>query len=557
MYYYINVSFWELQHTFVTESISPKSFYLQQDFNLDYKPEGDTTDYLLLSTLEMDGEYTLKVDKNLLDESCLLAIDDSGVRFAYPKSIFYNKGQVFFGFASEKLKRLFIARAEMQLEVKCVEKYLSEFYLKNSQGSHLNVDVITGDASFIKNYQSLAVEEVKSENLYNKIKGAIVGFMVSVIERNSPKKQDATNQIKSIKNAFTGIHTAIMVNNSAISEEEMNHLSRTIDSGERAYRLLIGETNRFVILRQYLIELYRLSNLRVSLISSLQLSTADFGFENSLKREINNVEEELPASRSNEAQKERPNSAKSMHSKGSTRDRYKKSLRIKEKDLLRKLQESKAYDGTITTLFLRVSDISNELLEEVGKLTSSVESFSYPFLVDRQRLRIENIPNVSNAELDFCNIVVNIVVHMSSEKISDEYILNLITISANKFKQSMYSRTPEGSLIINCLREYWMYKHHKTLSFEIPEGLMLFSSLMGFFIKPFGFDQMGRYLDNRGIVDQRLAFLLWGAAIGYAAIPKTFTSLLYRNESYCRKLDGYLLTIRKSIGSSCNGTECS
>lgn len=98
-----------------------------------------------------------------------------------------------------------------------------------------------------------------------------------------------------------------------------------------------------------------------------------------------------------------------------------------------------------------------------------------------------------------------------------------------------------------CLFVYWKYKNNRVAGFEIPCSLPIFSSIMAFFVKPFGFDQMERFMQNRGINYKQYGFMLWGGAIGYASLPKTFTNLLYSNDNIYKRMDDFLFSLHRNI----------
>lgn len=101
-------------------------------------------------------------------------------------------------------------------------------------------------------------------------------------------------------------------------------------------------------------------------------------------------------------------------------------------------------------------------------------------------------------------------------------------------------------LILSTLRDFWLYKNQKTDSFDIPEQLPIMQAIMSFLIKPRGFDQIERFMLNRGYQMKKYAYLLWGCLIGYAAIPKTLTNML--NDRFQENiLDEYLSKIYDDI----------
>ena len=71
----------------------------------------------------------------------------------------------------------------------------------------------------------------------------------------------------------------------------------------------------------------------------------------------------------------------------------------------------------------------------------------------------------------------------------------------------------------------------------------ILQSIMSFFLKPFGFDQIERYMLNKKYTEKKYALMLWGAYNGYAALPKTFTTILYQQDSYYCGMDNFLQEI--------------
>ena len=125
----------------------------------------------------------------------------------------------------------------------------------------------------------------------------------------------------------------------------------------------------------------------------------------------------------------------------------------------------------------------------------------------------------------------------SNEPLSEEKILEFIQESGRKFKDFPVDDNANKDRILNSLTEYWLYKKQKNNQFSIPDNMPIFQSVMSFFIKPFGFDQIERYMINKNYIEKKYAFLLWGVCLGFAAMPKTFTNILYQNEVLARTID--------------------
>ena len=91
-----------------------------------------------------------------------------------------------------------------------------------------------------------------------------------------------------------------------------------------------------------------------------------------------------------------------------------------------------------------------------------------------------------------------------------------------------------------------IHKKQKADSFDIPKDLPLLQAIMSFLIKPRGFDQIDRFMLNRGYQLKKYAYMLWGATVGYASIPKTLTNIINANINE-NLLDNYLSSIYRAL----------
>ena len=87
MKYWLLIDSWNLMESFVTESISPYSFYQERGFgnNLSrfFKVGSEKINHLILSTREPVGEYAVEISDELLDVALQLG--------SYEKSVIYWK----------------------------------------------------------------------------------------------------------------------------------------------------------------------------------------------------------------------------------------------------------------------------------------------------------------------------------------------------------------------------------------------------------------------------------------------------------------------------------
>ena len=172
------------------------------------------------------------------------------------------------------------------------------------------------------------------------------------------------------------------------------------------------------------------------------------------------------------------------------------------------------YDATISSLFIRFSDNINDILKllKLSLVKDSKETDLFPNLsVLKNDIKIE-IENASLEEIVLYNIIFHLIVFNSNEKhnvISDSKIVELVERAGKEFGENEISKSEVGNQIMNTLRTFWMYKKQKADSFDIPTDLPLLQAIMSFFIKPRGFDQIDRFMLNRGYQLKKYAYMLW------------------------------------------------
>lgn len=216
MFYYIGINSWNLLESFVSESISPFSFYQVRGYgnNLSRYIDGtnERVNYLILSTKEIEGDYVLKVNEEILDKSNITPVKKSKTLFTYSKTIYYKKGAVAFLFSSNDLLESFVAESQILFEVKCIEKYKSEFVINTGKTKKpLVTDRIANSFSFQRH------EYIVQDNVYDRLKGMIVAYTHAMVFAEDPHEQRLSCQLRDLKNSFAGLNTQVMVSESAVS----------------------------------------------------------------------------------------------------------------------------------------------------------------------------------------------------------------------------------------------------------------------------------------------------------------------------------------------------
>lgn len=580
MLYYININSWNLLESFVSESISPFSFYQNRGYgnNLSrYMDEtNERTNYLILSTKEIKGDYVLKVSDDILDKSNLVPVKKCKTLYTYNKTIYYKKEAVAFLFSSRELLESLVAESQILFEVKCIDKYKSDFIVAASKALPLSTDIIENAISFQLH------EYIKQDSIYDRLKGMIVAYTRAIAFAKNPKEQSLMCMLRDLKNSFAGLNTQVMVSETAVLNES-KYIS-LIQTAKEAYKDTVNtRTNLFDILTQRFAEIVKLAKARAEEIfrnkpvcsASIRARLMDQKdvLENKLyslesKDGISDLIEELNSIKKQERDNgiklnkkreyfkkgsweyERKNYLKQEIKKYEDENYEFKSIKQQIADIRQRLSNiesgSYTYDTTLGDLFVRVSDIMNELISKAktsGETNGNIDYSCFSL----NNLAISINVQTSDEEKVFLDVIMNEALMGKLRVLSDEGVLSLIVESANKYKCLECSNTEKGKQILGTLREFWAYKHNQCSSFSIPDNLVVLKSLMAFFIKPFGFDQIDRYAQNRGIECKEFGYMLRGAIIGYAAFPKTFTDVLYANADIYIPMDEYLTVIHKLV----------
>lgn len=574
MKYYISINSWNLLESFVTESLSPFAFYSKRNFgnNLSrfISNSNEKINFLVFSTADNGGDYTIVVDDAILDTSSIKPVKGLKTIIVYNKTLYYKKGYVSFRFGSQALQDAFIAESQILFEVKCVDKYKKDFFIKAVKEKKASVTLRKLGESFSFEQQIL----IKGDNRFNIVKGAVVGYVRGALTTSGSSDLRLISMIKDIKNSFAGLNTQIMVNDSEVDHPE-DYIVKLKECQKTYNEVLNEKTNYFDILTQLFLEVRNLASLRCAELKrykvgdnleSLEKQKQNIEYEICQIERANNisiVKAELKQIKDEEKRLgERSGKTRIYFKKDSPEYNRKQELKalLKEfedsnegyKALLRKFDDinmsiqnansgKSQYDAALSALFARISDITNDLQKKYdqGKSLNTVDLSGIAYT--RESGLELKVASEDKAELEYFNVLMRTIVDRDTlETISDPLILSLIENSANTYKSYPSYESEKGKLITECLRNYWRYKHNQCTGFAIPDNMPVLQSVMSFFLKPFGFDQIERYMMNKKYTEKKYAMMLWAACNGYAALPKTFTSVLYQDEANYMDMDDLL-----------------
>ncbi|MBR0432183.1 MAG: lantibiotic ABC transporter [Bacteroidaceae bacterium] len=566
MHYYIEISSWNLLESFVTESISPFSFYGKRKYG-NYlsrylSGEKEKANYLILSLEDLGGDFSLIIDERLIDLKLLCPVPGMKKAFTYPKTIYYQKEYVKFRFGTADLMDSLISESKILLEIKCLEKYISDFYIKGKK--------IIVRPTISKLEDSLSFEEesyIDFDNKYNKIKGAIIGYTRGQYTSSDDTILHLQNNLRDLKNSFGGMNTQIMMSDVF---NDNSDLSERIRGSKELYFKTVGMSHSFDVLLDQYKEVINLARLRSEQKKQLynnnqnkdDLLQEKTDIEYCISRiektyNIVEVRKELDSIKALEkANGERVGKSRLYFKKDT--EEYERKQQLKniieefEKGNAEYIQlknrafqveqelndDSNKYDNILSAIFTRISDILNDLIKNAASLTNGgIVDLSHVAFSDSLYLS----SNQNDSELCYFNILLKCILNRTTAKLLSEHsVLLILEESAKLFKSMPLSKEDSGQKILNTLREYWSYKNQRADSFNIPEDMPVLQSIMSFFVKPLGFDQIERYMMIKKFSNKAYAFMLWGAWIGFADMPKTFTKVLYQNDDINSLIDNKL-----------------
>ena len=571
MKYYFEISSWNLLESFVTESVSPFSFYSERNFgnNLSRYLNGlkEKLDFLILSTKDFGGDISICFDESLIDKDSLGIIHGLKTVYTYPKTIYFRKGLVQFRFNTVELLNSIIAESQILLEVKCVKKYRDDFYIDFIECKNLK-----GLSSSQDSFSFEKPSYVRFDNSFNKMKGAIVGYVRGCYTSTDESGQLLQNELRNLKNSLGGLNTQIMMNDTVVDND---CILKDIDRCKRTFLSQYGENNSFDVLTALYNEVRNLAKLRADEIL-FQKSPARRGEKNKLLEEktlvenqmseiersynLHSVRMEFEKIKTQErANGERIGKTRLYFKKGTAEYNRKQELKgiiddfennnEEYQKLNRRLSEIEyqlngesvgKYDTTISAVFTRMSDILNDVIKIASSVTNSdgvdVSLISF---ADRI-LQVDNVQN--DPEIGYLNILLSCILKDNQpQQLSEYYVLQLLEESAKQFKKTSWSSNRFGERILNCLRGFWEYKHQRREQFEIPNDMLVLQSIMSFFVKPLGFEQIERYMLIKKFTRKEYAFMLWGACVGFADMPKTFTNILFDNKELTKHMDNFII----------------
>ena len=580
---WLPLDLWNLNELFTTESISPISFYRQRNFgnSVNHK-KGllEDTNSLVLFDEAIQNPILLKVTNDLLDANFLTAIKATKKRnlkcYKYSKTIYLQNGHFNIFFHSLELLNKFLNSTYMLLEIKTTSKYKNELFILETKPDK---------KAF---YRSNLISEKSSlqpffDRAFNQVKGLIYGYLIGSIGTLAEIEQNLISELSKIKNTIGSIHTDI-----ALSEHYSGiwliNIRKQIEDSQKSYFDNFGkQSDALDTLLLRLEEIDNLNKMRCDELSKQKSSTYKRDYEKNqnalekIKQKLYQYENEYEITLLREELEQIKQKEKRMGElKGKTREYFKIGTeeydRKRElKNLISKLKENDDYqflkkevnlfeerlrnfqfgstkfDTSITDQFSRISEYLHEITKKTTNyfLSRNNKSNNFPdisFEISLSRLinsyynKISDyndfqivfpkaISNYLNdSELVLLSVSVNAVLSKPQGilgSFSEQDILDIIKDIGEHIPENKYKQT---------LRDYYKYRIGKADSFDFPENFVM-ASIIIFLMKLNGHDQINKMLIAKNIHNRQISFMLYGAYLGFANLPKTFTNIVFDSDN--------------------------
>lgn len=598
---WLPVNLWNSNEVFTTESISPISFYAVRDFgNPVNRNESKLEDvnYLILFEERDESEIIIELNSDLLDSSYLNQATTRIKRktielpyYEYSKSIYLRNGFFKVHFNSKEKLQEFLNQQFMLLEVKTVNKYISDSFVISEHKTEK-----TKQVSYLPKFLTEQSEkEPFFDKAFNQIKGMIYGYVIGSLSSLGENEQGLVSDLTKLKNTIGGIHTDIALSDQNSPIWLINVKKQIKDCEKRYFDLFNQKTTVFDTLVLRLQEVDNLNKMRCEEL--LKQQNANY------KQDYEKTQDELEQARrevflyeckhnitpiKQEFEKIKKEEKERGEIKGKTRDYYKKGspeyerkqqlkYQIEEfekndfeykslknnvytiEDKVKKFQSGGTqFDTSINEQFNRITEQLNDIVKRTNKyfLSLNNKESDFPnvsFKIDLNSLTKhyfenensyssfavqlpENFANeFSQQEIELLKISLNSILSFPQGRLgnySEENILKIIAETGKHLSDSDFKDT---------LRDYYAYRTAKSDNFTFPTNDTL-ANLIVFFMKLQGHDQINKMLIAKAIKYKPIAFMLYGAYTGFANLPKTFTNLIFdsNNQKLQKYIDNYL-----------------
>ena len=163
--------------------------------------------------------------------------------------------------------------------------------------------------------------------------------------------------------------------------------------------------------------------------------------------------------------------------------------------------------------------------EETGKIVLKLES---EFFQDLDEL---------NKEL--FEMIIEIILLKAGANVSgvSDFSINQVLEAVTEQAKSLGNE--QINEVLASLLEYRMTRRGKII---FPEDQVVLRNFVGLVMKPFSAEELIKFLQTKGCNNPHIIYPMWGAFVGFADMPKTFTNSVLNDSSnpLIDQIDDYL-----------------
>jgi hypothetical protein len=525
------------------------------------------------------SEIIIEIYPELLDKTALL--DTKFGYCEYYKTIYLRNGLFKVHFDNEKKLHEFINQQLMFLEVKTVNKYKSENFVV-SENKLKQSNKVTYQPSILSEQRE---KEPFFDKAFNQIKGLIYGYVIGALGTLGENEQGLVSDLNKLKNSIGGVHTDIALSDYYSNFWLLNVKKQIRDCEDKFKKIFDNKTSDvFSTLALRLQEVDNLNKMRCEELlrqkspsnirdyvqeqENLEQARRDL-YEG--KHNITQLKEEFEIIKQEEKDRGKAKGKKcDYYKKDDNAEKYyrKQELKFKIEEFEKNVHEYKElknkvytiknriknfqqggtpFDTSINEQFNRITEQLNDIVKRANNYflsknnkESVLPDISFKIDVDilishyYEKMKSYNdfaiqLPDIlsneiSKQEIELLKVSLNAVLSFPQGRLgnySEESVLKIIA--------EVGKHLPDGDFK-NTLRDYYAYRTAKSDNFAFPKNDIL-ASIVVFFMKLQGHDQINKMLITKGIQHKQIAFILYGAYTGFANLPKTFTNLIFDSEN--------------------------
>lgn len=540
----------------------------------------------------------LYIKHDAVDEE-FLKKDENGLAY-YPKTIYLRKGNFQIRFVSEEDRTMFLANSTMSLEMKTLNKYHINLFNNGEQGIFHVIPRPPIQFQFNFNQLYMAATDKSAmafDKAYNQIKGLIYGFVCGTEGKKSKPELDLTTTLGKIKNKVTNLRTYFGISETydpAIIKE----LKEIMEEGEFLWiKYADDKGHDFHAIKIRLNELQELQILKLKEIKEKKdfISGTKPETINELQKRIDGLKaEKMPLEKQRQKlwdeRDEIYDMAKTLNGrkKGPEKD-LKKELKEEIHQLqtfinsitnelkpinaqIRTLEEKLSqyhfdgrtqFDGTIDELFYRISSTINTMILSIpdyfnnrdeSKVLPSLTGFSFDinsltesYMTSEEvgkivlKLDSEFFQELDELNKEFLGMIIEIILLKAGSNVSGVSDFSINEVLKTVAEQAKSLGNNQINEVLDSLLQYRMTRKGKII---FPEDQIVLRSFVGLVMKPYSAEELIKFHQSKGFNDPHIIYPMWGAFVGFADMPKTFTNSVLQDADnpMIDQIDDYLFS---------------